>query len=124
MTDRNISQDAKDAALNSLQGILEDIDSTEKLLLDELYSASAAQLNDTRLWFCDEQVRLQKTLDEWMAGNKAEIPKDFAAPCPVPKYAQGKEMCIPGGFVLVRLDEPGSVIAYTLSSVISMLCSP
>jgi 1-phosphatidylinositol-3-phosphate 5-kinase len=114
---RDISQDAKDAALDTLQGLLNDIDSAEKALQAELYSTSAAQLNDTRVSFCTEQARLQKALDDWMAGNKAEIPVDFPAPCPAPEYvpSQGKALCIPGGSVLVRLDEPGSVIAFTLS---------
>jgi 1-phosphatidylinositol-3-phosphate 5-kinase len=117
MTGRDIAQDAKDSALNTLQDLLDDIDGTEKRLLEELETTSAAQLNDTRVSFCTESSRLQRSLDEWMAGNKAEIPADFAAPCPLPDYAkqQGGALCIPGGSILIRPDEPGSVIAYTLS---------
>ncbi|WVF70562.1 hypothetical protein IAT40_005353 [Kwoniella sp. CBS 6097] len=102
---------------DALQALSTEIASAKDTLLELLNVTPASQLNDTR-----RQFALQiKTISPKIAALKkkpegeADVEKiDLSTP----EYASSETVfALPGSTVLIREDEPASVIAYTLSSL-------
>ncbi|OCF31113.1 hypothetical protein I316_07245 [Kwoniella heveanensis BCC8398] len=100
-----------------LQTLSAEIANAKETLLKLLDSTPPSQLNDVR-----RQFTLQiKTLSPKIAAAHSKTGEDTAAESldlPTPEYASsGTVFALPGSAVLIREDEPASVIAYTLSSL-------
>jgi 1-phosphatidylinositol-3-phosphate 5-kinase len=92
-----------------------DLREAEKELCDTYNATSPGRLNDARQLFVSTEVAIRSKVAEWKKENG--IQSEGAVPIPnLPEYAGGKGVhALPGGSVLVREDEPSSIIAYTLS---------
>ncbi|EIW72592.1 hypothetical protein TREMEDRAFT_58763 [Tremella mesenterica DSM 1558] len=103
------------AAVIELDILREEAIRVEKGLKDTISSSQALRLNDIRRQFSSQMNVLSAKLDTWRKKNKIDSPP--GTPLWRPEYAAEKVHALPGSSILIREDEPSSVIAYTLSSV-------
>ncbi|WRT64251.1 uncharacterized protein IL334_001182 [Kwoniella shivajii] len=108
----------KDETANSLSSLESNLLSTRNQLLDRLSSAPASEINDMRRSLADEVKSATSRLTDWLRKCSCDqvILNDIILP--IPDYAREDDIfALPGSSVLVRVDEPASIIAYTLSSL-------
>lgn len=81
---------------------------------ERVFEDAARQLNDARINFVEFMHSTEDAL--------AKFQKDFAIPdaknppaVPRPAYFEGSVHALPGSSILVKEDDPASIIAYTLS---------
>ncbi|WWC86358.1 uncharacterized protein L201_001232 [Kwoniella dendrophila CBS 6074] len=87
-------------------------------LLQQVSSVLPSQINDVRYQFCQNIVNHNSSLATLQKQIAKQQDNSDSAPLSVPEYAEGKgTFALPGSSVLVRIDEPASIIAYTLSSL-------
>lgn len=93
----------------------------EQTLYTELSRTPTASLNDVRRSFVTAARGASKRLSAWEAKHSSQFPKGFKAsgmPSLVePEWWKAGCHAVPGGNVIVREDDWGSIIAFTLSSV-------
>ncbi|WVQ62084.1 uncharacterized protein L199_000219 [Kwoniella botswanensis] len=86
-------------------------------LLQILSETEPSQINDTRRRFSRQIKDTRMMFVDWLKkyAGAADLTNDLAKY--EPEYAKGKgTFALPGSSVIVRVDEPASIIAYTLSS--------
>lgn len=107
--------DPADPSLEALAQLSTDFHQVESNLYDVLAATPIGQLNDARRHISTAIKSATGKLLAWQ--NKFGIDHDFAAsPLELPEYAKDSKVhALPGSSVLVREDEPSSIIAYTLS---------
>jgi 1-phosphatidylinositol-3-phosphate 5-kinase len=96
----------------------DEIRQTNLSLLQLLASCPAEQVNDVRRAFAANVSQILIKAVTWQKTHASE--ESFAeTPLRIPNYAdnrtEGKVWALPGSAVLVREEEPSSVIAYTMS---------
>ncbi|KAL0076291.1 hypothetical protein J3Q64DRAFT_1703640 [Phycomyces blakesleeanus] len=103
---------------NSLMASLAALKKT--LLIDkeefmhELGMTDGCDLNDYRRSFSFKTTSLLQRLSEWQHEHDIQAPECV---WDAPEYVRSKQIhCFPSSSILVREDEPSSIIAYTLSS--------
>ncbi|ORY33694.1 hypothetical protein BCR39DRAFT_518613 [Naematelia encephala] len=111
------SDDIAPEKLAALQNLSASFRVLEAGLYDTLADTPPGQLNDVRREFCLAAKSVHGKLAEWQKANA--ITEDFdGVPAVLPDYVgEPKVWALPGSSVLIREEEPGSVIAYTLSSL-------
>lgn len=91
-----------------------DIAQTRRLVTQRLTDTSDGLLNDVRSAFTDairaNQQAIESYKKEYVPESKAEEPA-----LRTPGYYDGGIHALPGGHVLIREDDPASIIAFTLS---------
>ncbi|KAI9266247.1 hypothetical protein EDC94DRAFT_32754 [Helicostylum pulchrum] len=121
---RGVQPDAADAKKcqaesKSLDGeikaLSKRLDTDHQSLLQILADTSINELNDFRRHFAIQSESIIQYLTEWQMTKCEEVSDAIAWDSP--DYISKKTVhCFPGSSVLVREDEPTSIIAYTLSS--------
>jgi 1-phosphatidylinositol-3-phosphate 5-kinase len=108
----------------SKEGSAVDVDTTQSALMirleeaerhicEKLDASGAGQLNDSRLALSDLIGTLLSEIADWRRSRKVGDDLECST---VPEYTKpGKVHALPGSSVLVREDEPSSIVAYTLS---------
>ncbi|KAI9007924.1 hypothetical protein CLU79DRAFT_840394 [Phycomyces nitens] len=82
--------------------------------MHELGMTDGCDLNDYRRSFSFKTTRLLQRLSEWQHELGIQAPDCV---WDAPEYVRSKQIhCFPSSSILVREDEPSSIIAYTLSS--------
>ncbi|EMD31168.1 hypothetical protein CERSUDRAFT_89288 [Gelatoporia subvermispora B] len=113
------SQDADSIYL--LSSLRHAFQRTEQTLYTELSTTPVASLNDVRRSFITAAKGSMRRLLAWEAKHTSHFPKrqgDIGVPSvPEPEWWQSGCHAVPGGNVIVREDEWGSIIAFTLSSL-------
>lgn len=94
----------------------------EQTLYTELSRTPTASLNDVRRSFVTAARGASKRLSAWEAKHSSQFPKGFKAsgmPSLVePEWWKAGCHAVPGGNVIVREDDWGSIIAFTLRWVV------
>ncbi|CEP06872.1 hypothetical protein [Parasitella parasitica] len=91
------------------------LDTDHQAMLYTLSDISLNELNDFRRYFAIQSESIIQYLTEWQESKCDEVTD--ACGWDSPDYISLKSVhCFPGSSVLVREDEPTSIIAYTLSS--------
>jgi 1-phosphatidylinositol-3-phosphate 5-kinase len=77
----------------------------------------SSRLNDARTLIAAHHKSMEQMFTSYLKENK--IPGSLNdAPFALPGYIQGDTHALPGGSLLLREDDPSSIIAYTLSYVL------
>ncbi|KAG2234547.1 hypothetical protein INT48_007360 [Thamnidium elegans] len=121
---RGLQQDAAatkkcQAESKSLDGEIKTLskrlDTDHQFLLQTLADTNINELNDFRRHFAIQSESIIQYLTEWQSTKCGEVSDTIEWDSP--DYIRMKSIhCFPGSSVLVREDEPTSIIAYTLSS--------
>ncbi|KAF8509764.1 hypothetical protein BU17DRAFT_55907 [Hysterangium stoloniferum] len=93
---------------------------TEDALRRQLSNTPTSSLNDVRRAFRSTARGAQKRLAAWQVKHAPEAPATLHACdaiCAEPEWWSGNCHAVPGGRVVVREGESGSIIAFTLSAV-------
>ncbi|KAI8646176.1 hypothetical protein BD408DRAFT_381112 [Parasitella parasitica] len=103
-------------ALDSeIRALSKRLDTDHQAMLSALSDTSLNELNDFRRYFAIQSESIIQYLTEWQESKCDEVTD--ACGWHSPDYISLKSVhCFPGSSVLVREDEPTSIIAYTLSS--------
>lgn len=103
-------------ALDSeIRGLSKRLDADHQAMLYALADTSLNELNDFRRYFAIQSESIIHYLTEWQQLKCDEVTD--ACGWDSPDYISQKTVhCFPGSSVLVREDEPTSIIAYSLSS--------
>ncbi|WVQ85237.1 hypothetical protein IAT38_007402 [Cryptococcus sp. DSM 104549] len=107
-------------ASKSLAELLTDSQLAKSALLSSLSTTPPSQINDVRIQLALHIKQSSGKLAAWQKKHGAEEVEGWdKVEVKVPEYAVegGKVHALPGSGVLVREDEPSSIIAYTLSSL-------
>ncbi|KAI0354500.1 hypothetical protein OH77DRAFT_1426094 [Trametes cingulata] len=120
--DRSISPTTTaDDDLQLLSGLRHKFQRTEQELYAELSQASERNLNDVRRSFITAARGATRRLAAWEKKHSSHIPSGTGlsdAPItPEPEWWKSGCHAVPGGSVIVREDDWGSIIAFTLSTV-------
>ncbi|KAK4684262.1 hypothetical protein P7C73_g5929, partial [Tremellales sp. Uapishka_1] len=106
-----------DERLQSLSRMSEDFHHSKASLNDLLGSTPPGQINNVRKQFALQIKSATARVSAWQKQHQIEEPCEDS-PLVEPEYvADPKVHALPGSSVLVREDEPSSIIAYTLSSL-------
>ena len=106
---------------NALNLISSDLSDAEDRLISSLNECSIGDLNDIRQRLVVIRPSFVDRLDEWQ--KKLEVTTVEEEPR-LPPYFDAQTHVIPGSSVIVREQEPSSIIAHTLSSVSRALLGP
>lgn len=100
--------------VRTLDVIENELDNVAVALRDAVDRCNPGQMNDVRQEVLANYRRYVSQLDEIQKRLKV---KDVPEPEDLPLYFGKKVHALPGSSVLIREDEPSSIIAYTLSCV-------
>ncbi|CDO76841.1 hypothetical protein BN946_scf185033.g38 [Trametes cinnabarina] len=110
-----------DESLRLLSGLRHKFQRTEQELYAELAQASDKNLNDVRRSFVTAARGATRRLAAWEKKHGSHLPAGTSlgqSPItPEPEWWKSGCHAVPGGSVIVREDDWGSIIAFTLSSV-------
>ncbi|KAI8887320.1 hypothetical protein K501DRAFT_212103 [Backusella circina FSU 941] len=100
---------------NELKEMQKRLNADQKALIDVLSDTHLNELNDFRRFFALQSDSLLGYLSEWQNSNCVELADECGWVSP--DYISSTMVhCFPGSSILVRENEPSSIIAYTLSS--------
>ncbi|KAK4522106.1 uncharacterized protein ATC70_004645 [Mucor velutinosus] len=98
-----------------IKGLSKRLDADHQAMLYALSDTSLNELNDFRRYFAIQSESIIRYLTDWQQLKCDEVTD--ACGWDSPDYISQKTVhCFPGSSVLVREDEPTSIIAYSLSS--------
>nr|XP_019049347.1 hypothetical protein I302_03133 [Kwoniella bestiolae CBS 10118]OCF28277.1 hypothetical protein I302_03133 [Kwoniella bestiolae CBS 10118] len=101
---------------SSLDLLTAEISTSKVELLQSLAETQSSQINNVRRKFAQSIKSNNSKLIEWQKKHAVGESDFNDSTIPVPDYADEKgSFALPGSAVLVRLVEPASIIAYTLS---------
>ena len=92
------------------------VDQAKAVCKEQLALLNSATLNDGRQSLIEDVRNFSEQLEAWQKKHACDF-DDSEAPLALPEYYGAKVHALPGSAVLVREDEPSSLIAYTLSYV-------
>ena len=98
-----------------LDTLLADIELSHESINMALATSPIAQLNDIRRQLIQSYQSIQAKLDAWQKKREIKVDsRDKSVELPI--YLTDKKVhVLPGSMVMVREEEPSSIIAYTLS---------
>nr|XP_031860899.1 uncharacterized protein CI109_003626 [Kwoniella shandongensis]KAA5527971.1 hypothetical protein CI109_003626 [Kwoniella shandongensis] len=101
----------------TLETLSAELQLAKSALLEKLSTTSSSQLNDVRRQLAQHIHMAETKIAVWQKAHNLEGALD-ETPLAIPEYADGRKVhALPGSSILVREDEPSSLIAYTLSSL-------
>ncbi|KAI8977767.1 hypothetical protein BD414DRAFT_517021 [Trametes punicea] len=120
-SDRHTSTTDDGDSLRLLTGLRHKFQRAEQELYDELSQTPERNLNDVRRSFITAARGATRRLAAWEKKHGAHLPSGTSlgdAPItPEPEWWKSGCHAVPGGSIIVREDDWGSIIAFTLSSV-------